>query len=301
MTATTFLTPSVRGLLDQIASAPPPDPSPAGQRAALEVAMAALGWPAATAAEVIALDSGASIHLFRPAAHRSGLLPVIVYLHGGGFVAGSATSHGGVAQALADRASAVVALVDYRLVPEHPLPAAIDDSRAAIDMVFRSAFLRGLDPARVSLLGDCAGGWLALHAVRRNPPGRITRLVLVNPMIDPSPAPGGSRKDYAEGFFARTEDFDLAWRLAGTPAPFAVDLSTLPSTIVITNDSDPVRDEGEAFAEAASAAGAKVLALRTRGLIHAAWLFPNVIPEADLLLDLVASSAVPASAPTSPP
>lgn len=123
MSAAPFLTPSVSGLLAQVNAGPPGDPTPAGQRAAFDGAMAALGWAGATPKRSIDLSSGARVHLFAPLVGAA-LWPLVVYLHGGGFVAGGVASHGGVASALAERASAVVALVDYRPTPEHPLSEA---------------------------------------------------------------------------------------------------------------------------------------------------------------------------------
>jgi acetyl esterase len=293
MSATPFLSPSVAGLLAQVNAGPPGDRSPAGQRAALEGAMAALGWPDAAANHTIALASGASVHLFAPDTGHAPW-PLVVYFHGGSFVAGGVGSHGGVAAALARRSGAMIALVDYRLAPEHPLPAAREDAVAAIDALVADGTAIGCDPSRIAIVGDSAGGWLAASLVARYAdPGRFLRLVLINPMITPTPRRLVSRERFATGYFAGTADFDGAWQLAGDWTAGAVhpgdDPSTLagfPPTCVITNEADPVRDEGEAFAEQLSAAGVPVLNLRARGLVHAAWLFPKVLPEADLLLDV---------------
>jgi acetyl esterase len=294
MTTPPFLTPSVAGLLAQVNAGPPGDPSPAGQRTALDGAMAALGWPDAAAIQTMALSSGASMHLFAPDTGHAPW-PLVVYLHGGSFVAGGVASHGGVAAALATRSGAMVALVDYRLAPEHPLPAALDDAIAAIDTLVADGTVLGCDPSRIAIVGDSAGGWLAASLVERYPDAaRFARLVLINPMITPKPGRLGSRERFATGYFAGTADFDGAWQLAGDwidgavhPGDDPASLARFPPTCVITNEADPVRDEGEAFAELLSAAGVPVLNLRARGLIHAAWLFPKVLPEADLLLDVV--------------
>lgn len=297
MNAPVFLTPSVAGLLAQVNAGPPADSSAAGQRAALNGAMAALGWPAsAGAVEVIDLASGASVHIFAP---QAGATPggLIVYLHGGSFVAGGAIAHGGLAQALADRTGKTVALVDYRLTPEHPLPAARDD---CVEAVKALAARSGFDPQGTVLLGDSAGGWLvAQTAVVLGSTGpRVARLVLVNPMITPHPARSGSRNTFASGYFAGTADFDCAWDMAGGwvkgtvhPGDDTEALAAFPPTIIITNEADPVRDEGEEFAEQLSAVGVSVVNLRARGLIHAAWLFPKALPEADLMLALIAGAS----------
>lgn len=287
-----FLTPSVRRLLQQVAASPPPDTSVDGQRLALAGAMGALGYPASMEeAHSVALPGG-GIHLFAPSAGVS-TQAVIVYLHGGSFVAGGVRPHAGIAQALADTTGAEVALVDYRLAPEHPLPAGRDDCIAAA----RELASRG----PIVLVGDSAGGWLAVEtalAMVKMLPGSVRRLVLVNPMIGPRETVSGSLRDYASGFFAGTNDFAEAWRLAGPwaagrmqPGGEQADLASLPPTVVITNEADPVRDEGEDFAERLSGAGVTTLLLRARGMVHAAWLFPKALPEAALLLDVISGAA----------
>lgn len=296
-----FLTPSVVGLLEQVGAGLPPDRSAAGQRAALAGAMAALGWASAGPSKhIFLLPGGASVHIFRPGEPGPG--PLIVYLHGGSFVAGGADAHGGLAQALADRAKAIVALVDYRLLPEHDLSAAIEDALAGIRAAAGAWAIHGCDALRVTLLGDSAGGWLAARAALALAGSEIAiaRLVLVNPMIGPRPARAESRAAFATGYLAATADFDAAWALAGASArvPGSLDadalaLAGLPPTVVITNEADPVRDEGEAFAESLAAAGVAVLNIRARGVVHAAWLFPVVLPEARLLLDVIAGAAMP--------
>jgi acetyl esterase len=287
-----FLTPSTERLLQQVAAGPAPDPSVASQRQALEGAMAALGWPAPPSMpEPLGLPGGASIFRFAPQAGDPRPLR-IVYCHGGSFIAGGARPHSGIAQALATAAGAEVALVDYRLAPEHPLPAGRDDCIEAA--------LRLAREGPIVLIGDSAGGWLAVEtalALATQAPGAVRRLVLVNPMIGSGAAPEGSKRDFATGYFASASDFADAWRLAGPWASTRIqpggedgDYSVLPPTIVITNEADPVRDEGEAFAELLSHHGVDVLSLRARGVIHAAWLFPAALPEAHLLLDVVAGA-----------
>lgn len=300
MTAT-FLTSAVAGLLQQVAAGPAPDPSATAQRAALDGAMAAWGWPATgEGSSTVSLPSGAAGYVFRPGGGAAATLPLTIYLHGGSFVAGGLVAHRGLAQALSDRSGSAVALVDYRLAPEHPLPTALDDALAATDLLIERAAELGLDIRRLVIAGDSAGGWLAaalaLRLVERGGSPAM-KLVLVNPMITPHPRRTGSRDEFASGYFAGTADFDLGWAMAGPWAagPIHPDQQTallgqLPPTVIVTNEADPVRDEGEAFAEALSAAGVPVLNLRARGVIHASWLFPAVLPEATLLLDIVAGA-----------
>jgi len=302
MSGEPFLTPSVRAFLDQVnATAGPPDYSPAIQRAGLDGAMAALGWPEpddAAPPEVLTLASGATIHIFRPAV-AEGVLPLVIYTHGGSFFAGGAKSHGPLARNLAEGTRAAVALIDYRLAPEHPAPAALDDCIDAVREIARRASDLNIDTGRIALLGDSAGGALAAGtalALRGEVSMRL--LTLINPMTSPSSGDDASMRDFATGYFAGTEDFAAGWRAYGRPADAGTtldllsveDLSGLPPTIVITNEADPVRDQGERFADRLSLAGVDTLSLRARGLVHAAWLFPKVLPEAHPLFATVAGA-----------
>ncbi|WP_404365999.1 alpha/beta hydrolase fold domain-containing protein [Sphingomonas sp. MMS24-J45] len=288
-----FLTPSVIALLDKVnANAGPPDYRPEVQRAALNGAMAALGWSGnGTADELVDLDSGATIHIYLPDAADAA--STIVYIHGGSFIAGGASSHGPLARSLADRTGRIVALVDYRLAPEHLAPAACDDCVAAV----RKLAERGVE--RLAIVGDSAGGALAAAtalAVRGSV--RPALLFLINPMISPAANFDGSLREYSHGFFAGADDFAAGWDAYRGGGGFGTlddllafdDLPGLPPTIILTNEVDPVRDQGEHFAEKLSAAGITTLSLRARGLIHAAWLFPKALPEAELLLGIIAGS-----------
>lgn len=287
-----FLTPSVTRLLQQVASGPTPDPSPEGQRAALRGAISALGYPApCMLPQPEKLSTGASLYRFEPT--RTFSSTRIVYLHGGSFLAGDIRAHGGVTQALADTTGASVAFVDYRLAPEHLLPAAQEDCIAGATHVAQDG--------PIVLVGDSAGGWLAIQsaiALQKASAGSVERLVLVNPMTGPRSPDEGTMREYAQGYFAAANDFTEAWRIAGgtqhRSADFEgreADLMILPPTFVITNEADPVRDQGEELAERLSALGVTALSLRLRGLVHAAWLFPQSLPEARLVMKIVAGAA----------
>lgn len=228
--------------------------------------------------------------------------PLIFYLHGGSVVDGCTAAHGGVAQTLADRADAVVALADYQQLLEHNLPAAISAALAGIRAVVGSATVQGLDPLRITLLGDNAGGWLAAQAsiALLGSEIAVARLVLVDPLIvlmtDQVRAmraafPGDRSAATAESQAGGAPACRWSRELVGLGADPAA-LAGLPPTVVITSEADPVRDEGEAFAEALAAAGVAVLSIRARGVVHASWQGPVVRPEARLLLDVIAGAAI---------
>lgn len=289
-----FLSPSVAALLRQVANDPTSDASPDAQRVALNRAMTALGYPAPVALpDPDSLPTGATVYSFRPSSHLPSSSVHLVYLHGGSFVAGGLESHAGIAQALADATALTVALVNYRLAPEFLLSAALDDCMAAVS--------RFMQIGPIVLVGDSAGGWLAIETalqIGNSDPDSIRRLVLINPMIGPRPLDEGSMKDYATGYFANAVDFAEAWKLAGDwpshrsfPGGSSAALNALPPSIILTNEVDPVRDQGEDFAERLSAQGVPTLLLRVRGLVHAAWLLPQMLPEAQLLMAIIAGAA----------
>jgi acetyl esterase len=206
--------------------------------------------------------------------------PLLVFLHGGGWVNGSITSHDPVCRFLAVHAGARVLSVGYRLAPEHPFPAAIDDVTAALAFTQRHAADWGADPAAIALGGDSAGGNLsavvAHRAVRegRPPP---TCLLLLYPACDAAHR-SRSRHLFAENFFLT--DVDIEWFCAKYLPPdvdradprasilLADDLSGLPPTHVVTAGFDPLRDEGEMFAQRLAGAGVPVTVRREPDLIH---------------------------------
>jgi acetyl esterase len=205
--------------------------------------------------------------------------PLLVYYHGGGFVIGDLETHDGVCRMLCVHAGLNVLAVDYRLAPEHPFPAAIDDGRAALRWATEHAAGLGADPARVAIGGDSAGGNIsavvAQAAARDGGPAPVLQLLLY-PATDAS----GDRPSaglFADGFFLTraTMDWFIAhYRAGADPADprmsplLAGDLSRLAPALVVTAGFDPLRDEGEAYAHALQAAGTPVLLRRFPGLIH---------------------------------
>jgi acetyl esterase len=196
-------------------------------------------------------------------------LPCLVWFHGGGFVIGSIESHDGVCRLLAKEAGAVVVSVDYRLAPEHPFPAAVQDAVAATRWVIDNASSLGVDPRAVAVGGDSAGGNLAAVTAQalRAGPHRPAFQLLVYPATDftrglPSHA------HFNKGLVLTKESMD--WftdsylpskddlRDPRASCLFADDLAGLPPAFVLTAGFDPLRDEGRAYAERMRAAGVVV-------------------------------------------
>lgn len=290
MAGPVFLTPAVEALLNKIGTPPPASSlSPEQLRAGLDGAIAALGWPeGAGPDQSLSLASGAGLYLFHP--RQQVTAPVIIYAHGGSFVAGGLRGHASACRHLARVSGCAVALVDYRLAPEHPAPAALDDVVAGAQAVREHASSWAVNPARLGLFGDSAGGALATAAaLKLRDQGADARILAVmNPMTSPA-ASGGSLDAFSTGYFATTADFIDGWNRYGPAVdPYhdllaVADLSGLPPTVVWTNEADPVRDQGETLAERIATAGGTVLLQRIRGLIHAAWLFGRALPEAKLV------------------
>ena len=207
--------------------------------------------------------------------------PLLVFLHGGGFVFGDLDTHDGLCRLLCRHTGAHVLAVDYRLAPEHPFPAAVEDASAALGWALANAELLGADPLRVGVGGDSAGGnlaavacQLAAHAGGPQPAMQL----LIYPVTDFT-ARRRSRELFGEGFFltnAHMDWFDaqyLGVNRASASDPrasplLAADLSGLAPALVVTASFDPLRDEGEEYAQALLAAGSQVTLRRFPGLIH---------------------------------
>ncbi|MEM7434800.1 MAG: alpha/beta hydrolase [Myxococcota bacterium] len=223
-------------------------------------------------------DGPLAIRIYRPADQEgSGAL---VYFHGGGWVVGSVASHDERCQRLCHGARCVVVSVDYRLAPEDPYPAAVEDCYAATMWVTQHAAALGVDPSRIAVGGDSAGGNLAavvaLKARDRNE-GSLCLQVLVYPAVDRN-FDRPSCVDNAEGYMFTTAD--MRWyveQYASDPAvhgdpyfaPLRADsLEGLPAALVITAEFDPLRDEGNEYAARLVEAGVETRHICYEGAVH---------------------------------
>lgn len=256
----------------------------------------ALAAPREEVAEALDLEAdGVPCRLYRPAGPDGATGPtgLVVHLHGGGFVFHDLDVHDAAARRLANRTGLAVLSVDYRRPPEHPFPAAPDDVDTVVRWLDGHAEALGLDgPTYVH--GDSAGGNLALVAALRHP-GRFRAVVLIYPFLDPT-AGFGSYRTAADGFDAR----EAAWywqQYAATPADLtdpdlapllSTRLGTLPPTLVVTAEHDPLRDEGEELARRLAEAGVEVVSSRFQGQIHGFWRHSDDFPAAEVLLGQVA-------------
>jgi len=218
-------------------------------------------------------------------------LPVLVYYHGGGWVLGSIESHDGLCAQLATDARCTVVSVDYRMAPEHPFPAAVDDAIDAFRWVREHAQGLGGDPARVAVGGDSAGGNLAAVVSQQcaafGEPGPSLQF-LIYPATDLS-RDSASHATYGEGFYltrVRMEWFKdiyipLEERADVRASPLrSKEFTGQPPAQVITAGFDPLRDEGRAYADALEAAGVAVTYKNYEGLIHGFASMAGLIPAA---------------------
>jgi len=218
------------------------------------------------------------VRVFRPSADVG--RPLLLWFHGGGWVTGNLDTHDQLCRLLADHAGVVVVSVDYRLAPESKFPAAADDCLAAYEWALAHADEVGADAQRIAIGGDSAGGNLAavvaLDARERGIP-QPTLQLLVYPVIEVE-FDSAAMVDNAKGYFLEAESMRWFWEhYARTPADFddprfspirASDLSGLARAVVITAEYDPLRDQGEAYAEKLAQAGVPTEAVRADGLIH---------------------------------
>ncbi|MEV1328489.1 alpha/beta hydrolase [Micromonospora costi] len=202
-------------------------------------------------------------------------MPVVLFAHGGGWVMGGVDTHDGLCRQVAAASGWAVLSVDYRLAPEHPYPAAVDDmARALAWLRGPGAARHGLDAARIAVAGDSAGGHLAAVTARRARDAgiRLTGQLLVCPVIDPA-------ADYPalDEYGLDREEMRFFWDAYAPPGvdrtqpdldPLRADLTGLAPAVVITAELDVLCAEGERYAAAMLAAGVPVTATRYQGLIH---------------------------------
>lgn len=293
------LDPQIAGLLALMESSGAPPLSqgtPEQARAGFRMLTVGMRDPATLAkvraVEDLTLPGSVPARVYRPEA--DGPVPTVVFLHGGGFVIGDLETHDDHARLISAEVGAVVLSVDYRLAPEHPWPAGLEDCLAATRWALAHVDELGADAARVAVAGDSAGGNLsaAITLQLRGSDGpQLAAQLLLYPATDfEEESTHPSRQENAKGYLL-TDD-DMAWfgeqyvpegadrRDPRLSVLHAGDLSGLPPAVVATAEYDPLRDEGEAYAEALAAAGVPVVQHRYDGLIHGFFGLGGVSPAA---------------------
>jgi acetyl esterase len=283
------LDPLAKRFLVMMAAASPADrsrPSPHDRRQALAKLMqfARADVTPADGTDGVLPGSAGDIpyRLYAPASAPTGHLPGFVFFHGGGLVAGSIDTHDRVCAALAQLTGCRLVSVGYRLAPEHPFPAAVEDAIAATRWVAVQAVSLGIDTTKLAVGGDSAGATLAAvvcqDALDNGGPAILLQC-LICPVLDfdeTSP----SRQTFAENHLIDKAmlDADLADYLPD---------GTDPAAIIHTAEFDPMRDEGNAYASRLTAAGVAVEHVCHDGMIHNFHAMGAILPQGRLVLSQI--------------
>ena len=246
-------------------------------------------------------DGHISLRIYSPLGAPARMLPGILFFHGGGWVAGSLETHDGLCRRLCNETGCRVIAVDYRLAPQHPFPYGLADAVASLKYITGNAKIFGIDPARLGVAGDSAGGTLAavLCRIARDAGGpAIAFQLLICPILDvhgESPA----RRELADGYFLDSETLKRDLELY---VPAGLDLSdirlsplraeefaNLPPAYIHTGQFDPFGDEGEEYAQRLGGFGVPVAGRTHPGMIHYFYCMPRMIPYAAEALRIIGS------------
>jgi acetyl esterase len=277
-------------------------PSPLADRIAAEAratlrreALAVAGRPIAVGAvtEVAIEHDGATIGARHYAPEAQAPRPLLVYFHGGGFVAGDLDTHDTLCRRICRDGNLHVLSIDYRLAPEHPFPAAVEDAVTAFRWATTHAAALGTSPDKVAVGGDSAGGNLAAVVCQKAAAGSgpaPCAQVLLYPPTDRTRS-WSSLALFADGFFLRRADIDwyhfqYTGSTAAQPDPAqnplcATNFAGLAPALIVTAGFDPLRDEGEAYAEALRRSGVPVVLKRFSGLLHGFCSMTTISPACD--------------------
>jgi acetyl esterase len=219
--------------------------------------------------------------IVRPA-KASGKLPVVLYIHGGGWVVGNDQTHDRLIRELADGSQSVIVFPNYSLSPEAKYPTAIEEAYATLEWIAKNGDKYGMDTSRIIVGGDSVGGNMTaavtLMAKERSGP-KISKQLLFYPVTDAS-FDTPSYKQFAEGYYLRRDAMQWYWdqyttdpnqraQITASPLRASLDqLKGLPPALIITDQADVLRDEGEAYANKLRQAGVRVAQARIQGTIH---------------------------------
>jgi acetyl esterase len=236
--------------------------------------------------------AGCALRAYFPGEAQAG--PVIVYMHGGGWVIGDLESHHPLCTTIAAMTGLRVVAVDYRLAPEHPFPVAHDDCLAAARFVLAGPPELEAPVTGIAVAGDSAGGNLALYVASAMGPGGVLAQLLIYPWVDCTSPDHGSYKDLSEGFIL---DRKLLDRFVADYLPGAADAGSaaaspvlhpipagLPATVLLTAGLDPLRDQGRALVAEIAKLGVEVHFIEAKGLIHGLATMRAAFPAADRIM-----------------
>lgn len=274
------LDPFVETMLQRIATSDAPpmvDGTPEMARQMYRAMQSSIPAPHVMGIENAVAD-GTAVRIYRPGMARS---PCVVYFHGGGWVIGDLETHDGVCRQLALASGMTVIAVDYRLAPEHPFPTPLQDCYQALHWIAENSARLDIDPTRIAVAGDSAGGNLAAAVcLKLRDEGRLKPAfqLLIYPVTNADLDTGSYRangvgkvltRDGMAWFWHHYTGGDPAHRLDPLAAPLiAEDLAGLPPACVITAEYDPLRDEGRDYADRLAAAGVATHYQDFSGMVH---------------------------------
>ncbi|WP_343532788.1 alpha/beta hydrolase [Pedobacter sp.] len=216
------------------------------------------------------------VRIYRPNGNESKKSSAIIYLHGGWFVSGSFETHDIIVRQLANATGAAVVFVDYRLAPENPFPAGLDDARSATEWIIDNADYLDLDKNKIGIIGDSAGGALSI-GISTQLGHRLKFQVLIYPATDNN-LNTESWEDYENGPIINKEEGIRAWKwYLSSPKdlqnqlaiPSLIkDFKNTPPTFILLAEHDPLRDEGQQLAENMKASGVRVKVLDYKEMVH---------------------------------
>ena len=241
---------------------------------------------------------GIRIRIFRPV-DDDRPIPAIVFFHGGGWVFGTIDTHDAACRALANAAEATVISVDYRLAPEHPYPAAVDDAVAATEWIVENATELNIDADKTAVCGDSAGGNLAAIVAQhfRTDGLALVAQLLVYPLTDLSDEDSPSLVEFDDGYLLTAAA--IRWfldnyvthpqRTDPRCSPAFGDLTGVAPTLVLTAECDPLRSQCEAYAAALVAAGVDTELVQFDGQVHSFFTQIGVLTDSQRAVDSLAS------------
>jgi acetyl esterase/lipase len=251
-------------------------------------------------------DGHISLRIYSPLGAPARMLPGILFFHGGGWVAGSLETHDGLCRRLCNETGCRVIAVDYRLAPDHPFPYGLADAVSSLKYVTANPKLFGIDPARLGVAGDSAGGTLAAvlcRIARDSNMGSgggpaIAFQLLLCPILDIH-GESAARRELSEGYFLDRETLARDLELY---VPAGIELSDLrlsplcaeefaglPPAFIHTGQFDPFGDEGEEYAQRLGGFGVPVHGRTHPGMIHYFYCMPRMIPYAAEAIRIIGS------------
>lgn len=229
------------------------------------------------------------------------ILPIVIYYHGGGWVMGDLDTHDNNCRSIAAKAGVIVIAPAYRLAPENPFPAALDDAYATVLWAHRNAARFNGDATRIAVAGDSAGGNLAAAVAlkaRELQPALIACQVLIYPATDLCTLDTPSYRRFATGYYLTRESMQrframylpdsTQWCTPAASPAKSASLAGLPPAFIVTAEIDVLRDDGEAYAARLRAAGVPVASRRYAGVIHGFMALERLTPQAAQAFDDVA-------------